>query len=63
MNCSAISSANAIFEIVPRPSKVFWTGQSWDDEIKAFNPTIGNSRITIHPTLLLKVVTNIMVSH
>ena len=39
---TAISSANAIFEIVPRPSKVFWTGQSWDDEIKAFNPPIGN---------------------
>ena len=39
---TAISSANAIFKIVPRPSKVFWTGQSWDDEIKAFNPPIGN---------------------
>jgi hypothetical protein len=39
---TAISSANAILEIVPKPTSVFWTGQSWDDEIAPFNPPIGN---------------------
>ena len=39
---TAISSANAILKIVPKPTKVFWTGQKWDDEISAFNPPIGN---------------------
>ena len=41
---TAISSANAIFKVVPKASKVFWTGQSWDKEIQAFNPPIGNIR-------------------
>jgi hypothetical protein len=39
---TAVSSANAILKIVPKPTKVFWTGQKWDDEISAFNPAIGN---------------------
>ena len=39
---TAISSANAILSIVPKPTKVFWTGQKWDDEISSFNPPIGN---------------------
>ena len=39
---TAISSANAIFKVVPKVSKVFWTGQSWDKEIESFNPPIGN---------------------
>ena len=39
---TAVSCANAIFKIVKKPTKVFWTGQSWDDEIKVFNPPIGN---------------------
>ena len=39
---TAISSANAILKIVPSPTKVFWTGQKWDDEIAGFNPPIGN---------------------
>ena len=41
---TAISSANAIFKVVPKANKVFWTGQSWDKEIQAFNPPIGNIR-------------------
>jgi len=39
---TAVSSANAILKIIPSPTKVFWTGQSWDDEIAQFNPPIGN---------------------
>ena len=39
---TAVSSANAILKIVPNPTKVFWTGQSWDEEIAPFNPPIGN---------------------
>ena len=39
---TAVSSANAILKIVPNPTKVFWTGQSWDKEIAPFNPPIGN---------------------
>ncbi len=39
---TAVSSANAILKIVPNPTKVFWTGQSWDEEIASFNPPIGN---------------------
>ena len=39
---TSISSANAILEIVSEPTKVFWTGQKWDDEISSFNPPIGN---------------------
>ena len=39
---TAVSSANAILSIVPKPTKVFWTGQSWDEEIAPFNPAIGN---------------------
>ena len=39
---TAVSSANAILKIVPNPTKVFWTGQKWDDEIAPFNPAIGN---------------------
>jgi len=39
---TAVSSANAILSIIPKPTKVFWTGQSWDEEIAQFNPAIGN---------------------
>ena len=39
---TAVSSANAILSIIPKPTKVFWTGQSWDEEIAPFNPAIGN---------------------
>ena len=39
---TAISSANAILKMVGKPTKVFWTGQKWDDEIIGFNPPIGN---------------------
>ena len=38
---TAISSANAILDIVSKPTKVFWTGQKWDKEIAPFNPPIG----------------------
>tara|TARA_Y100000996_G_C22515765_1_gene640333 strand:+ start:39 stop:1565 length:1527 start_codon:yes stop_codon:yes gene_type:complete len=39
---TAVSAANAIFKIVSKPTKVFWTGQKWDEEIAQFNPPIGN---------------------
>ena len=39
---TAVSSANAILKIVSKPTKVFWTGQKWDEEIAPFNPPIGN---------------------
>ena len=37
---TAVSSANAILSMVPSPTKVYWTGQSWHDDIKIFNPDI-----------------------
>ena len=37
---TAVSSANAILDMVPNPTKVYWTGQSWHDDIKIFNPDI-----------------------
>ena len=37
-----LNQFNAILKIVPNPTKVFWTGQSWDEEIAPFNPPIGN---------------------
>tara|TARA_B110000285_G_C15068886_1_gene586787 strand:- start:32 stop:1579 length:1548 start_codon:yes stop_codon:yes gene_type:complete len=39
---TAISSANAILKMIGKPTKVFWTGQKWDEEIAGFNPPIGN---------------------
>ena len=37
---TAVSSANAINKIVGTASTVFWTGQSWVDEIAPFNPPV-----------------------
>ena len=37
---TAVSSANAINRIVGTASTVFWTGQSWVDEIAPFNPPV-----------------------
>ena len=37
---TAVSSANAILNMIPSPKKVYWTGQSWHDDIKIFNPDI-----------------------
>lgn len=39
---TAISSSNAILDIVENPTKVYWTGQGWHKDIKKFNPAIGN---------------------
>ena len=39
---TAISSSNAILDIVGKPSKVFWTGKGWSSEIAPFNPPMGN---------------------
>lgn len=39
---TAISSSNAILEIAPNPTKVYWTGQGWHKDIQKFNPRIGN---------------------
>ena len=38
---TAISSANAIIAEVGGISKTYWTGKSWHDNIKKFNPKIG----------------------
>jgi hypothetical protein len=38
---TAISSSNAILEIVPRPVKVYWTGKGWHKDIAKYNPAIG----------------------
>ena len=37
---TSVSSANAILDITGTASKVFWTGQSWDKEIKPYNPDV-----------------------
>ncbi len=37
---TAVSSANAINKIVGNASSVFWTGQSWVDEIAPYNPPV-----------------------
>jgi hypothetical protein len=37
---TSVSSANAILDITGSASKVFWTGQSWDKEIKPYNPDV-----------------------
>ena len=37
---TAVSSANAINKIVGNATSVFWTGQSWVDEIAPFNPPV-----------------------
>ena len=39
---TAISSSNAILDLVSNPTKVYWTGQGWHRDIKKFNPSIGN---------------------
>tara|TARA_B100000035_G_scaffold56153_1_gene44445 strand:+ start:132 stop:1598 length:1467 start_codon:yes stop_codon:yes gene_type:complete len=39
---TAVSSSNAILDIVGSVSKVFWTGKGWDSEIAPFNPPMGN---------------------
>lgn len=39
---TAVSSSNAILDIVGSASKVFWTGKGWDSEIAPFNPPMGN---------------------
>tara|TARA_Y100000034_G_scaffold112191_1_gene145930 strand:+ start:716 stop:2077 length:1362 start_codon:yes stop_codon:yes gene_type:complete len=39
---TAISSSNAILDIVPNPSKAYWTGQGWHKDIIKYNPKIGN---------------------
>ncbi len=37
---TSISSANAILNITGGIKKVFWTGQSWDNEIAPYNPKV-----------------------
>lgn len=37
---TSVSSSNAILDITGSASKVFWTGQSWDKEIKPYNPDV-----------------------
>ena len=37
---TSVSSCNAILDITGTASKVFWTGQSWDKEIKPYNPDV-----------------------
>ena len=44
---TAVSSANAILSMVPSPTKVYWTGQSWHDDIKIFNPAFLISKISL----------------
>lgn len=39
---TAVSSSNAILDIVGSASKVFWTGKGWSSEIAPFNPPMGN---------------------
>ncbi len=39
---TAVSSSNSILDIVGDVSKVFWTGKGWEEEIKPFNPPMGN---------------------
>lgn len=41
---TAISSSNAILDIVGTARKVFWVGKTWDSEISPFNPPMGNIR-------------------
>lgn len=38
---TAISSANAIRDIIGDTKKVFWTGKGWAKEIQKYNPPIG----------------------
>lgn len=38
---TAVSSSNAILEIVPRPVKVYWTGKGWHKDIATYNPPVG----------------------
>lgn len=37
---TSVSSCNAILDITGTADKVFWTGQSWDQEIKPYNPDV-----------------------
>ena len=41
---TSVSSSNAILDILKKEGtssvKVFWTGQSWDEEIKEYNPPV-----------------------
>lgn len=41
---TAISSSNAILDIVPNPKKVYWTGSGWHKDIAKYNPSVGNIR-------------------
>ena len=38
---TALSSSNAILRIVPKPTKVYWTGKGWHKDIVKYNPPIG----------------------
>lgn len=38
---TAISSADAILNLVPNPTKVYWTGKEWHSDISKYNPPIG----------------------
>ena len=41
---TAISSANAIHDIMGNSKKAYWTGKGWHSDIKHFNPDIAGVR-------------------
>ena len=38
---TAISSSNSILQVVPNPTKTYWTGKGWHSDIAKYNPPIG----------------------